>query len=82
MDKGHIVDKFLLWWGSANKNSYKLVQTISHSLLYNIKKPNGILIEISSVYPYIWISGNYGQVFTLMRLCKQELLQTGADHFP
>ena len=70
------MDKFLLRWGSANKNSYELVQTISHNLQYKIEKThfNFDTVDISSVYPYIWISGNYGQVSTLMRLCKQELL--------
>ena len=33
-----MVDKFLLWWGSADKNSYELVQTISHNIQYKIEK--------------------------------------------
>ena len=32
------MDKFLLWWGSANKKSYELVQNISYDLQYKIKK--------------------------------------------
>ena len=49
------MDKFLLWWGSADKYSYKLVQTISHNLQYKIEKThfNFDTVDISSVYPYI-----------------------------
>ena len=60
---------FLLWRGSANKNSYKMVQTFSHNLHYKVAKTLWNLDRHILVIPilYIWIRGNCS--------CSDEALQ-------
>ena len=51
------MDKFLLWWGSENKNSYELVQTISHNLHYKMEKTHLNLGRYIFCIPIYWIRG-------------------------
>ena len=51
------MDKFLLWWGSENKNSYELVQTISHNLHYKMEKTHLNLGRHIFCIPIYWIRG-------------------------